>query len=91
MFDVGLGEILVIAVVALLIFGPDRLPKALAKGMRTWREFRTTVASARNQLMAGTDFNVKDLIGEDDAIGLSEATSPSPRGNKSTKFDPEST
>lgn len=40
MFGMGMGEILLIAVVALLVLGPDRLPsaaKALGKGIRDLR------------------------------------------------------
>ena len=39
MFDIGIGEVVVIAVVALLVFGPDRLP-AMA---RQWRDFMRNV------------------------------------------------
>ncbi len=40
MFGMGMGEILLIAVVALLVLGPDRLPgaaKAIGKGIRDLR------------------------------------------------------
>lgn len=41
MFGLGMGEILLIAVVALLVLGPDRLPdaaKAIGKGIRDLRK-----------------------------------------------------
>lgn len=50
MFDVGFQELILILVVALLVFGPKRLPelgRALGRAMREFRrttdEFRTTV------------------------------------------------
>ena len=50
MFDIGLQEMLVIGVLALLVFGPEKLPelgKKLGRAMREFRrasdEFRTTV------------------------------------------------
>jgi Tat protein translocase TatB subunit len=57
MFDIGIGEILVIAVVGLLVFGPDRLPE-MAKQAGGWmRDLRRMVASARSE--------VKDSLGVD--------------------------
>ena len=50
MMDVGWGEILVLGVVALLIFGPDRLPKAAADAGRMVRKLREMAASAQTEL-----------------------------------------
>ena len=36
MFDIGLGELVVLAAVALLVFGPDRLPKAAAQAVASF-------------------------------------------------------
>ena len=46
MFDIGLGEILVLAVVGLLVFGPDRLPKAAADAGRWIRQIKEMAANA---------------------------------------------
>ena len=56
--DIGLGEVAVIAVLALLVFGPDRLPKVAADAGRLLRQMRELATNAR-----------KDLI---DAAGLQE-------------------
>jgi sec-independent protein translocase protein TatB len=49
--DIGLGEIIVIVVIALLVFGPDRLPKVAADAARMLRQVRVMAASARKDLV----------------------------------------
>lgn len=46
-FGVGLGEILLIAVVALVVLGPDRLPDAMRSVGRVVYEFRKAMEPAR--------------------------------------------
>jgi sec-independent protein translocase protein TatB len=55
MFDIGLQEMIVIGVIALLVFGPSRLPelgRMVGRAMREFRrasdEFRTTVETNLN-------------------------------------------
>lgn len=57
MFDIGLGEILVLLVLGLLIFGPDRLPKSVADLSRTVRQLRQMASAAKRDLSdsAGLD------------------------------------
>jgi sec-independent protein translocase protein TatB len=62
MFDIGLGEILVLGVLALLIFGPEQLPKVAAQAGRMVRQLRETAGSARRELTEGTGL---DSIGDD--------------------------
>lgn len=59
MFDIGIGEILMLGVIGLLIFGPDRLPKAAADGARFLKQIRTMASSAKQDLAdsAGLDLN----------------------------------
>lgn len=49
--DIGFGEVVVIIVIALLVFGPDRLPKMAADAARTLRQVRQLAASARKDLV----------------------------------------
>lgn len=57
MFDIGIGEILVLAVLGLLVFGPDRLPKAAADAARWLRDIRSMAASARKDLSDAAGIN----------------------------------
>ena len=41
MFDIGFGELLVLGVLALFVFGPERLPKVAAQAARALRDART--------------------------------------------------
>ena len=59
MFDIGIGEIMALAVIGLLIFGPDKLPKAAADGARFLKQIRGMAAGAKQDLAdsAGLDLN----------------------------------
>lgn len=60
MFGLGFGEILIIAIVALLLLGPDRLPEAaktLGKGLR---EIRKATDDLKDQV--DKEINLKELL-----------------------------
>lgn len=50
MFDVGPGELMILVVAALLVFGPDRLPTMVRQGSRWLRDMRRIVTEARRDL-----------------------------------------
>ncbi len=65
-FDLSIGKILVLAVIALVVFGPDQLPKLAAQAGRTLRELRRMADGATKDLREGlgpefSDFDVRDL------------------------------
>jgi sec-independent protein translocase protein TatB len=61
-FDVGAGEMLTLLVVALLLFGPERLPKLAADAGRLIRELRKMAQGAKSQLGPEfEDINLADL------------------------------
>lgn len=67
MFDIGIGEVLLLAVLGLLVFGPEKLPKAAADAGRWLRQLRQMAASARSDLAssAGVDLtDAKDALRE---------------------------
>lgn len=66
MFDVGLGEAALLLILALVIFGPDQLPKVASQAGRALRQLRTMANSAKDDLREGlgpefADFDVADL------------------------------
>lgn len=62
MFDIGIGEILVIGVVALLIFGPERLPRAAADAARWIRQLREMASGARKDLADSAGLDLSDAM-----------------------------
>ena len=65
-FDLSIGKILVLAVIALVVFGPDQLPKMASQAGRTLRELRRMADGATRDLREGlgpefSDFDVRDL------------------------------
>ncbi len=62
MFDIGIGEIIVIAVVALLIFGSDRLPRAAADAARWVKQLREMASGARKDLADSAGLDLSDAM-----------------------------
>jgi sec-independent protein translocase protein TatB len=56
-------KLLVLLLVAVLIFGPDKLPKAIADGVRMLRNMRDMARNATSDLSRelGTDIQLEDL------------------------------
>ncbi len=104
MFDIGIGEIIIVGIIGLLIFGPERLPRAAADAAKWLKHIRTMASGARKDLAdsAGIDLGetVKSLqefhprrlaagfLGDDDPA-------PEPKKDKSSAprpaFDPDAT
>lgn len=61
--NLGGWEFIVIILVGLFIFGPDRLPKAIGDGMRMLRNIRQMARNATGDLSRelGTDIQLEDL------------------------------
>lgn len=85
--DVGWGELLLLAVVALVIFGPDKLPKAAADAGRMVRKLRELANSAQKDIAPGMDLDgiKSDLRSVADlhpkriiSNAISDVTSPAP-------------
>lgn len=50
MFDIGLPEFAVLAVIAIFVFGPDKLPEVARQAGKLLRTARTTIANAKSQV-----------------------------------------
>ena len=50
MFEIGFWEIVLVSLVALLVFGPERLPGLVREVMAVIRQVRGVATSARDQL-----------------------------------------
>lgn len=65
-FDLSLTKLLVLAVIAVVIFGPDQLPRIASQAGRALRELRRLAEGAREDLREGlgpefADFDIADL------------------------------
>jgi sec-independent protein translocase protein TatB len=65
-FDLSFFKLLVLGVLALVIFGPNELPKVVARAGSLLRDLRRIADSARNDLREGLgpefqDFDFNDL------------------------------
>ena len=66
MFDLSLPKLLVLAVIALVVFGPHELPKIASQAGRALRDLRKIAEGAKNDLREGlgpefADFEIEDL------------------------------
>jgi sec-independent protein translocase protein TatB len=66
LFDLSLTKILVLAVIALIVFGPNELPKVASQAGRMLRDLRKIAEGAKADLREGLgpefqDFDFEDL------------------------------
>ncbi|GGF53177.1 sec-independent protein translocase protein TatB [Marmoricola endophyticus] len=61
MFDVGIPEIGVILIVAVIVFGPDRLPEFARQAARMLHTLRTFARNAQSDLRSELGPEYKDL------------------------------
>ena len=66
MFGINAWEMIAIAVIALLVFGPERLPELASQAARVLREVRRMATGAKQDLKESlgpelSDLNISDL------------------------------
>ncbi|MEZ5185395.1 MAG: Sec-independent protein translocase protein TatB [Candidatus Nanopelagicales bacterium] len=93
MFDIGLGELLVLGLLALLVFGPDRLPQAAASAGRFVAKARETVGQARAQISESAELNsvseeLQSLADLHPKRMLSSLAEPAPGPGKAAPVQP---
>ena len=74
MFDIGFQEILLIGVLALLVFGPSKLPELGRMVGRAMREFRR--ASDEFRSTVETNLHINDPDGLNDAAQVTATPPP---------------
>src|SRR6266566_2862873 len=93
-------HLLVLALLGIFIFGPDRLPKAIADGVRMLRNVRNMARNATSDLSRQLEEIYRDVKNDVTGIGseargvaddlksaaLTPAPAPSPNGRRHT-FD----
>lgn len=72
----GAGEVVIIAVFALLVFGPRRLPEMARSAGRAFREFRRATAEVTDELRS---------MGE---VGSDQNATPPPKNRPGPKPGP---
>ena len=72
MFGLGFGEISAIVIVAIIVFGPDRLPELAKQAAGFLKTFRKMAQNAKSELRNELGDDFKDL-------GLDELRSLDPR------------
>jgi sec-independent protein translocase protein TatB len=76
MFNIGPMELLVLALVGMVVLGPERLPGIVRDGTRMLRQLRDMATGARNQLKneLGPEFSDVDLQALRDLRALNPRT-----------------
>jgi len=59
MFGMGFMEIMIIAIIAVIFLGPDKLPETMINIAKFFRSMKTTVASAKDSLEQ--EMNISEL------------------------------
>jgi sec-independent protein translocase protein TatB len=62
MFDIGIGEIIVVAIIGLLIFGPERLPRAAADAAKWINQLKAMASGARKDLADSAGVDLADTV-----------------------------
>ena len=86
MFDIGLQEMVVIGVIALLVFGPSRLPELGRMFGRAMREFRRASDEFRTTVETNLHINDPDPI-----ISSPLVSDPAPTSTSSLPSETETT
>jgi len=91
MFDIGLQEMLVIGVLALLVFGPSKLPELGRMVGRAMREFRRASDEFRSTVETNLHINDPDPPPPEPALAstVSEPAAPAPLPSELEPISPE--
>lgn len=85
MFDIGFSELILIAIVGLLVIGPERLPETIRVSMRWIRNIRNSFEQAKRDVEKelGVDDIKRDLHNEEVLNSLNSVKSNLQQAQKS--------
>lgn len=93
-FDIGFGELVALAIIGLIVVGPERLPQYAAQAARFLRQFRSQVSDARSTILEAADVDpatLRDLRELDPRRVLRDAITEPTRPAAESKLDPDTT
>lgn len=98
-FDFGAGELIGLAVLAMILIGPERLPNFAVDAAKFVKKVREMATNATNELkenlgpgfedLKPTDLNPKTFIQKQLSSVLDETENPSPKAKFVSKIDPD--
>lgn len=101
LFDIGFGELIVLAAIGLVVVGPERLPQYAAKTARFLRQLRGQVTDVKESVKGVIEIDpemVRDLqdlnpkrILQDLPDDLGRPNGSRARSKKQTPLDPDTT
>ncbi len=89
MFNIGLPELLIIAAIALIVFGPNKLPELARAFGRAMREFKKATEEVKESFEAETKDleELKSTITDEELTGFLEETTSELREEISTQLE----
>ena len=98
-FDFGAGELIGLAVLAMIVIGPERLPNFAVDAAKFVKKVREMATNATNELkenlgpgfedLKPTDLNPKTFIQKQLSSVLDETENSSPKAKFVSKIDPD--
>lgn len=98
-FDFGAGELMGLAVLAMILIGPERLPNFAVDAAKFVKKVREMATNATNELkenlgpgfedLKPTDLNPKTFIQKQLSSVLDEDGKPAPKAKFVSKIDPD--
>ena len=79
LFDMGIGELLMIGVIGLVVFGPERLPRAAAQAAQFLRQLRDQANMAKATIIEAAEIDestLRDIRDLDPRRALRDVASP---------------